>query len=45
MYFAVMLYCNYLVRKGAMMLKRIVEGPEKPDLFVSDEEWDNFAGE
>jgi hypothetical protein len=23
-----------------MMLKRIVESPEKPDLFVSDVDWD-----
>jgi hypothetical protein len=25
------------------MLKRIVESPEKPNLFVSDEEWDEFS--
>jgi CRISPR-associated protein Cpf1 len=29
-----------IARKGAMMLKRIVESPEKPDLFVSDVDWD-----
>jgi CRISPR-associated protein Cpf1 len=32
-----------IARKGLMMLKRIAENPEKPNLFISDEEWDEFA--
>jgi CRISPR-associated protein Cpf1 len=32
-----------IARKGLVMLKRIVENPEKQNLFVSDEEWDEFS--
>ncbi|OQA04431.1 MAG: hypothetical protein BWY68_00325 [bacterium ADurb.Bin400] len=31
-----------IARKGLIMLKKIRQNPEKPDLFVSDEEWDQF---
>jgi CRISPR-associated protein Cpf1 len=31
-----------IARKGLMMVKRMVENPEKPNLFVSDEERDEY---
>jgi CRISPR-associated protein Cpf1 len=34
-----------IARKGLMMLKRIAENPEKPNLFISDEEWDERLSE
>ncbi len=32
-----------IARKGLMLLDRINEKPEKPDLFISDVQWDGFA--
>ena len=29
-----------IARKGVMMLQRIKENPEKPDLLIRDAEWD-----
>lgn len=34
-----------IARKGIMMLKRIKENPEKPDLFIKRAEWDKWAQE
>jgi CRISPR-associated protein Cpf1 len=34
-----------IARKGLIMLMRIEEKPENPNLFVSDEEWDEFLDE
>lgn len=32
-----------IARKGLIMLNRITENPEKPDLFISISEWDKFT--
>lgn len=31
-----------IARKGIMMLERIVQNPEKPDLFIKDSDWDTW---
>lgn len=31
-----------IARKGIMMLDRIVQNPEKPDLFIKDSDWDTW---
>jgi len=30
-------------RKGVMMLERIKENPERPDLLIRDAEWDSWV--
>lgn len=32
-----------IAKKGIILLERIKENPEKPDLYISKEDWDNFA--
>ena len=32
-----------IARKGVMMLERIKENPEKPDLLIRDAEWDSWV--
>ncbi len=32
-----------IARKGAMILKRIKENPENPDLFITNSDWDDFV--
>ena len=32
-----------IVRKGALMLEKIKENPEKPDLLIRDAEWDSWV--
>lgn len=32
-----------IARKGIMAFKRIKENPEKPDLYISDVDWDTFV--
>ena len=32
-----------ITRKGVMMLQRIKENPEKPDLLIRDAEWDSWV--
>ncbi|MDR2189942.1 MAG: hypothetical protein LBP53_01840 [Candidatus Peribacteria bacterium] len=31
-----------IARKGILMLKRIQENPEKPNVLIRDEEWDKY---
>lgn len=31
-----------IARKGLLMLRRIQENPDKPDLYISDKDWDYF---
>lgn len=32
-----------IARKGVMMLERIKENPEKPDLLIRDVDWDSWV--
>ncbi len=32
-----------IARKGIMTIKRVAENPEKPDLYISKEQWDEWA--
>ena len=32
-----------IARKGLIILNRISENPEKPDLLIFNADWDNFA--
>jgi len=32
-----------IARKGIMILERVKQNPQKPDLYISKEDWDDFA--
>lgn len=34
-----------IARKGMMMIQRILDNPERPDLLIRDSEWDEFVSE
>ena len=34
-----------IARKGQIMLSRVKQNPEKPDLFISDSDWDKYLAE
>jgi hypothetical protein len=34
-----------IARKGIILLDRISEGVEKPNLFIADKDWDDFVSE